>query len=107
MSIVGKDIEVLDSFFEMERKKGALQERKIQVKIVMLGAIGGLLLGANIAGLFYSSKLIASETKASSPFINQEIPTLPASYDFMAPMSELPSNPLETPPTFTKWDIVS
>lgn len=97
MSIVGKDLEVLDSFFNEQQEIGAKKERKTLMPIMAIMCVGSLLLGA---------KLVASPKAAPTPPYQVEIPTLPVAYDFTLPLPDISANPLELPPSFDRWAVV-
>lgn len=98
MSIVGKDIEVLDSFFNKQEEIAVAKFRKEMWPFMVIMCLACLVMG---------TQLVASPKEQPSILTQAEIPTLPMTYDFMAPLPELISNPLELPPTFNNWEIVN
>lgn len=94
MSIVSKDIEVLDSFFNEQQELGAKKVRKEMMPIVAIMCIASLVIGTQLA---------ASPQEQPSIISQVEPPTLPIAYDFTAPLPDLAANPLEIPPTFNSW----
>jgi len=94
MSIVGKDIEVLDGFFNEQQEIGAKKERKAMLPIVSIMCAASLVIGTQLT----------ADPQEQPSIINQIAPpTLPIPYDFTAPMPELVENQLELPPTFNGW----
>jgi len=98
MSIVSKDIEVLDGFFNEQQEIGAMKERKILMPIMAIMCVGSLLLGAKIS---------ASPQEQPPAIPKIEALTLPTAYNFMDPLPDINVDPLELPPTFNRWIIIN